>query len=250
MVTGDVLTLAALLLAAVLYSSVGHGGASGYLAAMALVGLAPEVMKPTALTLNVLVATIGTISFARAGHFDWRTFWPFAVLSIPAAFVGGLIQLPAHFYRPAVGVLLLVSAAELARSARRAAAAEAAARETRGLPLLPAIAIGGAIGLLSGLTGIGGGIFLSPILLFTGWARTLRTSAVAAAFILVNSLAGLAGAAAGLPRLPTGLPVWVVAVVIGAVIGTQLGSRWLPVSALRYLLAAVLVVAGLNLIVV
>ncbi len=111
MITGDTLTLAGLfLLAAALYSSVGHAGASGYLAAMALVGMAPDGMRVTALALNVLVATIGTVSYMRAGHFDWRTFYPFAILSIPAAFVGGVIHLPPAIYKPAVGVILLVAA--------------------------------------------------------------------------------------------------------------------------------------------
>jgi uncharacterized protein len=246
--TGDTLALAALILAAAtLYSSVGHAGASGYLAAMALVGLAPESMKPTALTLNVLVASIATVSYIRAGHFAWRTFYPFAILSIPAAFIGGAIQLPASIYKPAVGVLLLIAAVELARSARKVAVKEDQRRNAN-VPLLPAVATGGGIGLLAGLTGTGGGIFLSPVLLLTGWAGTRRTSGVSAVFILVNSLAGLAGATASLKALPTGLPVWIVAAAIGGLVGTQLGSRYLPVPVLRYLLAAVLVVAGLKLI--
>src|SRR6266478_6235772 len=236
MLTADALTLAALiLLAATLYSSVGHAGASGYLASMALIGMAPDSMRVTALALNVLVATIGTMSYMRAGHFDWRTFYPFAILSIPSAFVGGVIHLPPAIYKPAVGVILVV-------------AAEAGDGRASGVPLAPGIMVGGAIGFLSGLTGTGGGIFLSPVLLFTGWARTRRTSGISVVFILVNSIAGLAGTTITFAALPAGLPVWIVAVLVGVVIGTQLGSRWLPVAMLRYLLAAVLVIAGLKLI--
>jgi len=249
MITADTLILAGLVLAAAaLYSSVGHAGASGYLAAMALVGMAPESMRITALTLNILVATISTVSYLRAGQFDWRTFYPFAILSIPAAFVGGLIHLPAAVYKPAVGIILLVAAVELTRSAHKAAEAEAGSGRASSVPLAGGLMIGGAIGLLSGLTGTGGGIFLSPVLLFTGWAPTRRTSGVSAVFIFVNSIAGLAGTSVGFAAIPTGLPVWMVAALAGGVIGTQLGSRWLPVAALRYLLAAVLTIAGLKLI--
>jgi uncharacterized membrane protein YfcA len=249
MFAGDALTLAVLiLLAATLYSSVGHAGASGYLAAMALVGMAPDRMRITALALNVLVAIIGSISYIRAGHFDWRTFYPFAILSIPAAFIGGVIHLPPNIYKPAVGIILLIAAVQLVRSAHTVAVAEAAGGNMTGAPLAPALAVGGVIGLLSGLTGTGGGIFLSPVLLFTGWARTRRTSGVSAVFILVNSIAGLAGTSISLAALPAGLPVWIVSAFAGGMIGTQLGSRWLPVFVLRYLLAGVLVIAGLKLI--
>jgi uncharacterized membrane protein YfcA len=249
MISGEALTLAGLiLLAAALYSSVGHAGASGYLAAMALMGMAPASMRVTALALNVLVASIGTVSYMRAGHFDWRTFYPFAVLSIPAAFIGGVIHLPPAVYKPIVGVILLVAAAELARSARKSAVAEEGDGRTSSVPLVPGLMVGAAIGLLSGLTGTGGGIFLSPVLLFTGWARTRRTSGVSAVFILVNSIAGLAGTTVSLATLPAGLPLWMVVAFIGGVIGTRLGSRWLPVAVLRYFLAAVLVIAGLKLI--
>jgi uncharacterized membrane protein YfcA len=249
MITGEALTLAGLiLLAAALYSSVGHAGASGYLGAMALIGMAPDSMRVTALALNVLVAIIGTASYMRAGYFDWRTFYPFAILSIPAAFFGGVIHLPPAIYKPAVGIILLGAAAELVRSAREVATEEAGDGTASSVPLGQGLMVGGAIGLLSGLTGTGGGIFLSPVLLFTGWARTRRTSGVSAAFILVNSIAGLAGTSVNLAVLPAGLPVWMVAALTGGVIGTQLGSLWLPVVALRCLLAAVLVIAGLKLI--
>ncbi len=232
--------------AAVLYSSVGHAGASGYLAAMAIVGLAPAAMRPTALALNILVSVITTWRFVRAGQFEWRAFYPFALASVPFAFLGGTLHLPSNVYKPVVGVILLIAAAQLVRSAYKAADADAGA-EAASVPVLPALGFGAGIGLLSGLTGTGGGIFLSPVLLFMGWAETRRTSGLAAAFILVNSIAGLAGSAFSVADFPASMPIWLATAAAGAMIGTQLGSRLLPVSALRYLLAAVLVIAGLKL---
>lgn len=233
--------------AATLYSSVGHAGASGYLAAMAIVGLAPEAMKPTALALNILVATIATVRYVRAGNFDWHTFWPFILLSVPCAFIGGAIHLPSAIYKPFVGIILLIAAIEMARTAHNAAKVDAT-ESSRRLPLIPALLCGGVIGLLSGLTGTGGGIFLSPVLLVMGWAATRRTSGISAAFILLNSIAGLAGAVSSLMALPSATPLWLVAAATGGLLGTQLGNGLLPTPTLRYLLAAVLVIAGLKLI--
>ena len=233
--------------AAVLYSSVGHAGASGYLAAMAIVGLAPEAMKPTALALNILVAVIATVRYVRAGNFDWHTFYPFAIASVPFAFLGGVIHLPAAIYKPVVGVILLLAAFQMVRTARRAAEDDAVER-WRQVPLIPALASGAAIGLLSGLTGTGGGIFLSPVLLVMGWAETRRTSGISAAFILLNSIAGLAGALSTLSALPPAVPLWLVAAAAGGLTGTWFGNGRLATPTLRYLIAAVLVIAGLKLI--
>jgi uncharacterized protein len=242
--TIEVVSLALLIFAAaVLYSSVGHAGASGYLAAMALFGLAPAIMKPTALVLNILVATIATLRFSRAGYFAWSTLWPFAIGSIPFAFAGGAINLSGGIYKPIVGLVLLIGAVRLAWPTQRQSQQYA-----KCLPVLPAVASGAGIGLLSGLTGTGGGIFLSPLLLFMGWAETRETAGVSAAFILVNSLAGLAGNLTSMWSLPTPLPIWATAAVVGGIIGTELGSRKLASQTLRYLLAAVLVIAGLKLI--
>lgn len=235
-----ILLLAALMgVAALLYASVGHAGASGYLAAMALFGLAPEVMKPTALMLNVIVASIASVKYLRAGCFSRQLFWPVALAAVPMAFLGGLVTLPAAAYKPLLGVVLLYSAWRfLARPVN-----DAAAVSPPPLPWL--VAAGAAIGLLSGLTGVGGGIFLSPLALFLGWGRLREVSGVAALFILVNSLAGLAGffTRHGLV-LPEGFPWWAMAVVVGGWLGAELGSRRLPVAALQKVLAAVLVVAG------
>ncbi|MDT0631565.1 sulfite exporter TauE/SafE family protein [Rubrivirga sp. S365] len=227
--------------AATLYASVGHGGASGYLAAMALVGVAPEAMRPSALALNVLVAGIGTVAFVRAGRFSWGRLWPFALLSVPAAFVGGTVELPPGLYRPVVGAVLLYSAFRLARPSPPAG-------DTRPLPVPVALGCGAAIGLLSGLVGVGGGIFLSPLLVLARWADVRTASGIAAAFILVNSLAGLLGQATQGATLPTFLPVLAVAAVVGGAIGAWLGSRRLPARVVRRTLAIVLVVAGLKMI--
>ena len=230
-------------LAAILYSSVGHAGASGYLAAMALMGLTPDVMKPTALCLNILVATIATARFARAGYFSWTIFWPFAMTSIPLAFLGGAIRLPFHYYNAAVGAVLLFAALRLIYSATKTTQAE-----TKPAPFFAALLAGGGIGLLSGLTGVGGGIFLSPLLLLANWATMRQTAAVSAAFILVNSIAGLAGNLASVQYLPPQIPIWAVAAGVGGIIGSELGSRRVAPTAMRYTLAAVLVIAGCKMI--
>jgi uncharacterized membrane protein YfcA len=228
---------------AALYASVGHGGASSYLAVMGLFSLAPEVMKPTALALNILVAGIATFKFYRAGLFKWGLFWPFAVASIPAAFVGGAVMLPARWYKIVVGVVLLYAAVWMFRSAMRPIS-----KETHPPPVWAALIAGLAIGFLSGLTGVGGGIFLSPLLLRMGWAETRATSGVAAPFILANSIAGLLGHIASVSQLPASVPVWGAAALIGGWIGASYGSKRTPVPVLRQLLSLVLVVAGVKLI--
>jgi uncharacterized membrane protein YfcA len=227
--------------AALLYASVGHAGASGYLAAMALFGLAPEVMKPAALVLNILVAGIATAKFYRAGCFSWPTFWPFALGSVPAAFIGGALTLPGSAYKIVVGLVLVYAAFRMALLTR--AGAEPAARTA---PVWLALLVGAGIGLLSGLTGVGGGIFLSPILLFLGWADTRRAAGVSAAFILVNSIAGLAGNLPSLALVPVAILAWAPAAAVGGWIGAEYGSRRLGSATIRRLLAVVLALAGVK----
>ena len=243
----DALLLAALFfVAALLYASVGHAGASAYLAAMALVGLGPEAARPTALPLNVLVATFVTISFWRSGLVQFRVLLPFIVGSIPLAFLGGAIQVPTTIYKPLLGLVLLVAAAGFARTSRAAGSDDDA--PSPGIPVVPAALAGAAIGLLSGLTGTGGGIFLSPLLIAAGWATTRQASGIAAGFILANSISGLAGNFSAVGSVPSEIPLWAGAVLLGAVIGAELGARrWHPPQ-LRLALAAVLLVAGLKLI--
>lgn len=224
---------------ALLYSTVGHAGASGYLAAMALFGMAPVVMKPTALVLNIIVATLGTVRFYRAGFFSWRVFWPFAIASIPASFVGGSLTLPVPIYKSIVGAVLLYSAVRLFFSATRADD-----KNVKSAPLVMAIIIGALIGLLSGLTGVGGGIFLSPVLLLMRWAKTKETSGVAVTFILVNSIAGLLGHLSSVEVIPVDGIYWAPAAFVGGWIGTHLGTQVLPIAGIRRWLSVVLVLAG------
>lgn len=226
---------------AFLYSSVGHAGASGYIAVMSLLGVAPAVIRPIALTLNILVAAIGAFQFWRAGHFSWRTFWPFAVLSVPLAFAGGYLNLPTHIFKILVGVVLLYSAAHLLLR-------PPPEREPR-LPARPlALLSGGGIGFLSGLTGTGGGIFLTPLLLFRHWARAKTASAVSALFILVNSIAGLLGNVTSTKAYPAFALVLVAAAVVGGSAGSYLGSRRYDPVVIKRLLAVVLVIAGTKLV--
>jgi uncharacterized membrane protein YfcA len=232
------------LVGAALYSSVGHGGASSYLAIMGLFGLAPAVMKPTALTLNILVALVATVKFYRAGWFRWELFWPFAIVSIPAAFIGGAITLPGRVYLIVVGAVLILAAFWMFWSAQRPMVIPA-----KRLPLLAAITFGLLIGLLSGLTGVGGGIFLSPLLLYMGWAETRTAAGLAAPFILVNSIAGLLGHLSTVAQVPPAIPAWAAAALVGGWLGATYGSKHAPPPTLRRLLALVLVIAGIKLII-
>ena len=244
MSVSETLTIAILFFAAAaLYASVGHAGASAYLAVMGLFSFAPAAMKPTALALNILVAAVATVKFYRAGLFSWALLWPFAVVSVPAAFIGGALMLPARWYNVVVGVVLLYAAVWMFRSAMRPLA-----KQTHPPPLWAALVAGLAIGFLSGLTGVGGGIFLSPLILYMGWAETRATSGVAAPFILVNSIAGLLGHVSSVSQLPPNIPIWGAAAVLGGWIGASYGSKRAPAPVLRQLLSLVLIVAGVKLI--
>lgn len=240
--TADFLLALCMLLGAALYASVGHAGASAYLALMALFGLPAAVMRPTALVLNIIVAALGSTRYMRAGLFRWRTLWPFMIGAIPMAFVGGAIDLPGDWYKRLVGIVLLLSAVRLLwpREIR-------ALREAHDPPLWKALPIGAGIGLLAGLTGTGGGIFLSPLLLFLGWSLAKPTLGVAALFILVNSLAGLAGNWASVATLPPALPLFAGAVLVGGLVGTTLGIR-LRAPWILKALGLVLIVAGTKLL--
>lgn len=232
-----------LFLVAVLYSSVGHAGASGYLAVMAIVGISAEIMRPTALALNIVVALIATIKFYRAGSFSWRLLLPLVITSIPLAYVGGSIVLPENFYKPLVGLILFFSAWRLIYNARNGSSYEV---RKPSIPIL--LFSGAALGFLSGLTGVGGGIFLSPLLLFFHWAPIKVISGVAASFILVNSISGILGVSSTLTQFHPTLPIWLVVVFIGGLIGAEYGSKRLGNNAIQWLLAIVLIIGGIKMI--
>ncbi len=239
-----VLIILAIFAVAVLYSSVGHGGASGYLAVMAFFAVAPEITRPTALTLNLFVASIATFQFWKAGHFSWRLFWPFAVTSIPFAFIGGMIHLPTTVYKIVLGLVLLFAAFRLAW---KFGSDDAEVREPK---LWMCFVIGAVIGLLSGLVGVGGGIFLTPVLLLMHWSETKTAAGISALFILVNSVAGLAGNYSQISVLPSTAWGWIIAAILGGSIGAMLGATKFNSIVLRRVLAAVLLFASVKLIVV
>jgi uncharacterized membrane protein YfcA len=226
-------------IAAILYSSVGHAGASGYLAVMALFVMSPSEMKPTALTLNILVASIAVKKYLKADCFSWSIFWPFALSSIPFAYLGGLILLPSIYYKPIIGAVLIYSAIRFVKDAAKP-------DYKIKTPLMPIVLISGAgIGFLSGLLGIGGGILLSPLLLVFKWVEVKKASGIAAAFILVNSIAGLLGfISSRTPQMPEGLLIWAVVAVLGGYIGAEYGSKRFGSPTIKRLLSLVLLISG------
>jgi uncharacterized membrane protein YfcA len=228
---------------ALLYTSVGHAGASAYLASMALVGVAPEAMRPTALVLNICVASFSVVRFWRVGLVDLRLVLWLVAGAAPLAFLGGAVQLPGDVYRPLVGGVLLIAAIRLLWPFDVGASKE----PTRPHPII-ALVTGSSIGFLSGLTGTGGGIFLSPLLILGGWSAVRNASGVAITFILCNSVFGLLGNYASVQRLPAELPVYLAATLLGAVLGTTLGVKRLPAPMILKALGAVLAIAGLKLI--
>ena len=237
----EILIILAVFVVAVLYSSVGHGGASGYLAVMALFAVAPDVTRPTALILNLFVASIAFIQFYRAGHFDWKIFLPFALGSIPFAFLGGMIHLPTLLYKIILGVTLMLAAIRLAINLKSESAPAAP-------PIWLCLLIGAVLGFVSGLVGVGGGIFLTPILLLMNWTETKRAAGISALFILVNSISGLLGNYAQVLKLPGSVYVWIIAAIIGGIIGATLGSYRFNSLVLRRVLSFGLLIAGAKLI--
>ena len=231
----------AIFVIAFLYSSVGHAGASGYIAVMTLFGLTQGVIKPTALILNILVASIGTWQFRRAGHFSWRLFWPFAVLAIPMAFFGGAKSLPPQVFNWLLGSVLLLSAVRfLFRLSDDSVEHDP--------PRWVAIPLGGGIAWLGGLTGTGGGVFLTPLMLFMRWANAKSAAAVTAPFILVVSVSGLLGKLSSTRSIPSFAVSLAVAAVMGGTAGSYLGSQRFNHTVIKRLLAVTLLIAGTKLI--
>ncbi len=236
---------ACLALVAALFASVGQAGAPGYVAVMSFFGHEPAAIKATALALTTLVAIIGVLGFHRLGILRTRDWAPFALLGVPGAVIGGLINLPAAIFRVAMTVILLAAGAQMAWAARMTEALDQSARDKP--PLWPAILCGGLSGLLAGITGIGGGLFVAASMLILGWAPTKRVAAAAQTSNLYTAAAAFAAIWFTHPALPADLPQWSVAAGLGGLIGVWLGSRYLPAKALRYMLATILLVSGVRL---
>jgi len=231
-----------LFLVAFLYSSVGHGGASGYLALMAIFSFAPEVMKPTALLLNLFVSLTSFIQFYRGKHFNWKIFLPFAITSVPMAYVGGLITVDDNIYKKILGILLIIPII------RFLVFANIQVEEIKKAKLILSLLIGAAIGFLSGLIGIGGGIILSPVLLLLKWTDMKQTAAISALFIFVNSLSGLAGQLQKGINFSADMYAYVAIAFAGGICGAYFGSLKFKSNILKYMLAVVLIVAAYKLL--
>ena len=231
-----------LFLVAFLYSSVGHGGASGYLALMAIFSFAPEVMKPTALLLNLFVSLTSFIQFYRGKHFNWKIFLPFAITSVPMAYVGGLITVDDNIYKKILGILLIIPII------RFLVFANIQVEEIKKANLVLSLLIGAAIGFLSGLIGIGGGIILSPVLLLLKWTDMKQTAAISALFIFVNSLSGLAGQLQKGINFSADMYAYVAIAFAGGICGAYFGSLKFKSNILKYMLAVVLIVAAYKLL--
>ena len=235
----------ALAIVAFAYAVVGHAGASGYIAVFALANAAPEQIKPIALILNLVVASVGCWNFLMAGHLPFKDIWPVYLLSLPMALIGGWLNLPGHWFRPIVGFVLLLSAWRLGTDLQDPVSLR---RPSRSVLLIT----GGGLGLLAGFTGTGGGVFLTPLMLLCRWCSTREASAVSILFIIVNSAAGLTGWSLANPDglvqlMSQNLMGWVLIVLISGAVGSRLGSRHWPVKWIRRCLALVLVFAAIKL---
>ena len=232
---------------ALVYAAVGQAGASGYIAIMGVLGVPAAAMKTSALALNLVVAAIATLQFWRLRKLSWKAAYPFAILGFPFSLLGGAVHLPTHIYYPAIGVVLVLSATVMMRSA----ISRPSPANDHGVapPFMPALLTGAAIGFVSGTTGTGGGVFLAPIIIAMGWASPRQTATTTAVYNLVNSAAALIGAHRIWAAMPSEISAWIVAVAIGGMIGAFLGSRYLPDRWLRAILAVLLLISGAKLLV-
>lgn len=249
----DLILLAAglFLLVATLYSSIGHAGASGYLAVMALLSFPTDAIKPISLVLNIVVAGIAAFRFIRAGYFNLRVFLSFAIVSLPMAYLGGAIRLDAQYFKLGAGVFLVLSGLLMllkGYTTRRSAGPQPTSDALRPMPLMAALPIGAVVGWISGLIGVGGGIFLSPILILARWTTVKQAGGISALFILVNSISGLLGNRNALTLLDGSMVWWIAAVVVGGLIGSYLGTRRYGNRVILACLFLVLVSAGVKFI--
>lgn len=231
-----------LLIVAFLYASVGHGGASGYIAVLTLFNIAMPVYKPVVLVLNIIIAGIAFIQFYRAGYFKWKLAFPFLITSIPAAYIGSQFKTSEHVYNLILGIALLFP---IIRLLSKSPAEKAAIKEVQ---FLPALLWGAVIGLAAGFLNIGGGIFLSPVIILLAWGNTKDAAAVSSLFIVCNSMAGLAAAGLSSNSFTTTSFIWIGAAVIGGLAGAYLGSHRFKLTTVRYILATVLCIAAVKLI--
>jgi uncharacterized protein len=237
----EYLFILAIVIVAFLYSSVGHGGASGYLAIMALFSVEPTIMKSSALIMNLFVAGIAFIAYYRGEHFRFRVLLPFVLGSIPMAFIGAKIHINPNFYKIILGACLMLAVFRLTLIKFTYD------KEIRQVPFLAALILGAIIGFLSGMIGIGGGIILSPLLILMRWATIKQTAAISAIFIFLNSVSGLAGILQNSLHLSTEIYLWIVAGITGALLGSFMGSFRLENQRLKYILAIVLLFAVVKL---
>ena len=239
----EIALIVCILIMAFLYASAGHGGASGYLALMALFGIAPIYMKTSALLLNIFVALIAFIAYYKAGHFRWKLLLPFAITSIPMAFLGAKIDIDPNAYKKILGVMLLIATARMLYKPSEKKTIKAPS-------FLIAMSVGAVIGFFSGMTGIGGGIILSPMLLLLNWANIKETAATSSLFIFLNSISGLTGTWNGGIVLPPEIIYWVMSGLTGGLAGAYAGSKKFSMTGLKYVLAVVLLIAGGKLLLV
>ncbi len=240
--SGEILFYFLLLIVSFLYASVGHGGASGYLALMACFSFASDIMRPTALLLNLFVSAIAFIQYYRSSYFQWKLFWPFAITSIPLAFIGGMIHVDEDIYKKILAVLLLFSVVKLIGFNVQSVAVR------KKQNLIASLIIGLIIGLFSGMIGIGGGIILSPLILLLHWADMKQTAAVSALFIFVNSLAGLSGSMINGININPPMGLMLVIAFVGGLSGSYFGAKKFNTVKLKYLLSVVLIIASAKLI--
>ncbi len=235
--------LVILFLVSFLYSSIGHGGASGYIAVLSIIGMSSTIVRPSALILNVFVASISFYQYYKGGYFRWKLFYPFALLSIPMAYLGSFVALDPIWYKRIVGACLILGVWRILGAFNSKNNAT-----TKQAPFVLCLLIGAGLGFLSGMIGIGGGIILSPIILILGWGNLKETSAVSALFIVVNSIAGILGLWGQHITWPSQLTLWIGVAIVGGFIGAYWGSKKAQPHVLKNVLAIVLLFAAFKLI--